>query len=85
MKTIKQLEKEIEELRSMCASVDVKKLNMKEVSKLNCYIEIFVQQARLLQTKAIKKMIEDRIKELEKVKQEYYNKKLKAFEEKSHR
>lgn len=53
MKTETQikLEKEVEKLRSMCASVDIKKLDMKEVSKLNCYIEIFVQQAKLLQHK----------------------------------
>lgn len=76
MKTIKQLEKEIWKKATKELDYDDSKRNFEYEEPI---IKLSIEETK----KAIKKMIEDRIDELEKIKQEYYNKKLKAFEEHS--
>lgn len=63
MKTIKELEKEIEEERIKLKSVDIKKLNTKEVIKLNDYIEIIMKEREIVVLKDVLKLIDDWLKE----------------------
>ena len=62
MKTIKQLEKEIEEERIRLKSVDVKKLNMEELIKLNDYIAIIMDEREIEGLKNVLKLIDDKLK-----------------------
>ncbi len=59
MKTIKQIQKEIEEERIRLKSVDVKKLNMEELIKLNDYIAIIMDEREIEGLKNVLKLIDE--------------------------
>ena len=70
MKTIKQLQKEIEEERIRLKSVDVKKLNMEELIKLNDYIAIIMDEREIEGLKNVLKLIDEDIKWYESYKED---------------
>ncbi len=81
MKTIKQLEKEIEELEDKANTLELDEEDRYSGDLVRIHTKLDKLNPLLEQTKAIKKMIVDKIDSLREKEQKYYDDKLKAFDE----